>query len=89
MKKVILDKKRKNLINSMIIRLVNFSIKIRVCFSIRFIYNAQASNCTHLFSNLHVPHAPNSARVNVYNCPVSFLPKVDHLINQCKRPIFR
>ena len=41
----------------------------------------------HLFSNLQVPHAPNSARVNNYKYPVSCLPKVDHVINQGKRPL--
>ena len=65
----------------MIIRLVNFSLKRRVCFSIRLIYNARACKCMHLFSNLRVPHAPNSALVNVYKCPVSCLSKVDHVIN--------
>ena len=65
----------------MIIRLVNFSLKRRVCFSIRLIYNARACKCMHLFSSLHVPHVPDSARANVYKCAVSFLPKVDHVIN--------
>lgn len=73
----------------MIIRLVKFSLQGSVCFSIRLIYNARARTCMHLFSNLHVPHAPNSAPVNVYKCAVSCLPKVDHVINQCKRPISR
>ena len=65
----------------MIICLVKFSLTRRVCFSIPLIYNARVSTCMHLFSNLHVPHAPNSARVNVYKCPVSSLLKVDHMIN--------